>query len=107
MSAPRENNQLCILPPKTEKKGKALEEEVQAELRRWFGHAVENWQLVGERVIEYALPTQAQVRHDIAPEELQLSERLFVCGDHLLNGSINGTMRSGRLAAQAIGAALA
>ena len=92
---------------KTEKNGKALEEEVKAELQRWFGHAVENWQLVGERVIEYALPTQAQVRHDVAPEELQLSERLFVCGDHLLNGSINGAMRSGRMAAQAIGAALA
>ena len=91
---------------KTELKGDALAAQAKAELKRWFADAGASWQFLDERVIEYALPAQQHVRHNISPEELRLSEHLFQCGDHLLNGSINGAMRSGRLAAEAIGAAL-
>lgn len=91
---------------KTEAKGAALAGQVKAELKRWFAEAETTWQFLDERVVEYALPAQQHVRHDIDPTELRLGEHLFQCGDHLLNGSINGAMRSGRLAAQAIGAAL-
>ena len=32
----------------------------------------------------------------------RLAESLYVCGDHLDGASINGAMRSGRLAAEAV-----
>lgn len=91
---------------KTEARGETLAGQVKAELSRWFGKAVDAWQLLDERVVDYALPAQQHVRHDIDPSELRLSEHLFVCGDHLLNGSINAAMRSGRLAAEAIKTAI-
>ncbi len=91
---------------KADKKGEGLAGQVKEEMRRWFGAPAEAWRLLDERVIEYALPARQNVRHDIDPAELRIGERLFRCGDHLLNGSINGAMRSGRLAAEAIGAAL-
>ena len=87
---------------KTGKSGKVLEEIVKEELRLWFGATVSDWQMLDERVIDYALPAQQHVRHDLDPAELRLSEHLYQCGDHLLNGSINGAMRCGRLAAETI-----
>ncbi len=105
--APRGQHLISVsIVGKTEAKGEALAKQVKAELKRWFPDAETAWQLLDERVVEYALPAQQHVRNDIDPSELRLGERLFHCGDHLLNGSINGAMRSGRLAAQAIGAAL-
>jgi predicted NAD/FAD-dependent oxidoreductase len=35
-------------------------------------------------------------------EALRLNAQTFVCGDHLMNGSINAAMKCGRLAAEAI-----
>ena len=75
---------------------------MKEELRLWFGATVSDWQMLDERVIDYALPAQQHVRHDLDPAELRLSEHLYQCGDHLLNGSINGAMRCGRLAAETI-----
>jgi len=35
-------------------------------------------------------------------KDLRLNAECFICGDHLMNGSINAAMKSGRLAAEAI-----
>ncbi|MCB0564980.1 MAG: FAD-dependent oxidoreductase [Phaeodactylibacter sp.] len=83
--------------------GEELAKAIKEEARRWFGGQVDTWRLLNIRNVAYALPAQQQVRHDINPDALQLNEQLFICGDHLLNGSINAAMRSGRLAAEAIG----
>lgn len=79
-----------------------LAQKIKLELAPWFGPPTASWFLVDRRDVPYALPAQQRVRHDLPHEAFQLSEQLFVCGDHLLNGSINAAMRSGRLAAEAI-----
>ena len=78
-----------------------LQAKVIDELKYWFADAV-NWKHLKTYHIPYALPNDEQVRNDLEPAGFQLSYRCFICGDHLLNGSINAAMKSGRLAAEAI-----
>ena len=78
---------------------KNLEKNIKKELKKWFGSAVEKWEHLDTRHINYALPDQQNVSNKIAPVDLKISKNLFVCGDHLLNGSINAAMKSGRIAA--------
>ena len=53
--------------------------------------------------MEYALPVQTNVTGFISDEAIRMNENLYVCGDHLLNGSIHAAMLSGRRAAEVIG----
>ena len=76
--------------------------EIRNEFRPWFGNAVDEWQLLDTRMIKYALPAQETVKHSLPQEAFILQEGIYQCGDYLLNGSINGAMRSGRLAAETI-----
>jgi predicted NAD/FAD-dependent oxidoreductase len=48
------------------------------------------------------LPNQDTVSNEVTAEQLQINENLFICGDHLMNGSINAAMKSGRLVAELI-----
>jgi phytoene dehydrogenase-like protein len=78
-----------------------LEAAVRAQLRGWFGPAVDGWRLLRSDRIERALPDQSPP----TPETGMLSPRLgngrYVCGDHRADASINGAMASGRAAAAA------
>ena len=71
------------------------------ELKFWYPDAVK-WKFLKMYQIPYALPNDEQVLNDPKPETLRLNEHCFICGDHLLNGSINAAMKSGRMAAEAI-----
>ena len=71
------------------------------ELKFWYADAI-NWKFLKSYHIPYALPNDEHVTDDIQPAKLRLNEHCFICGDHLLNGSINAAMKSGRLAAEAI-----
>lgn len=71
------------------------------ELKFWYPEAV-SWNHLKTYVIPYALPNDEQVTNDIGPAAIKINAHCFICGDHLLNGSINGAMKSGRLAAEAI-----
>ncbi|MFT4973510.1 MAG: phytoene dehydrogenase-like protein [Saprospiraceae bacterium] len=82
---------------KTDFSEKALIQQTRKELATWFGKATEEWQHLHSRTVHYALPNQANIQHDIAPEKLKIRDGLFFCGDFLLNGSINAAMRSGRM----------
>ena len=73
-----------------------LESRVRAELTTWFGAAAQNWTHLHTRTVEYALPNQQHVQHRTDPASYRLSDTLYQCGDHLLNGSINAAMRTGR-----------
>ena len=77
-----------------------LESRVRRELATWFGPATAQWTHLHTRTVDYALPNQESVRHGIDPAEYRLSDTLYQCGDHLLNGSINAAMRTGREVAQ-------
>jgi phytoene dehydrogenase-like protein len=79
-----------------------LAENMKQELMRWYGEKVNNWKMLRGYRIEYALPTQESVRNTIDASEIKISDALFVCGDNLLNGSINAAMKTGRLAAEAM-----
>lgn len=52
--------------------------------------------------IAQALPDINNVRYDCHASETQLKERVFLAGDHLLNGSLNAAMLSGELAAKGL-----
>ena len=79
-----------------------LANQVKMELRKWFKQEVDTWELIKVFNIRYALPAQQKVSHSRSATDFKLSDQLFICGDHMLNGSINGAMRAGRLAAEAI-----
>jgi hypothetical protein len=44
------------------------------------------------------------VKNDCSNSDIQIADNLFICGDHLLNGSINAAMKTGRVAAELISA---
>ena len=76
-----------------------LVSRIRDELKQWFGKQTEEWEHLKTYRIDYALPAQETVQHDLSLEKIRLREGLYVAGDYLLNGSINAAMRSGRIAA--------
>lgn len=77
---------------------KALLDEVEAEVREYFG--VRQLKHIKTFNIPQALPDLTNVKMTAAPSESQLTENVFLAGDVLFNGSLNAAMESGRLAAQ-------
>jgi predicted NAD/FAD-dependent oxidoreductase len=49
--------------------------------------------------VKYALPNLTVLKDDLTITDMKISDNLYCCGDHLLNGSINAAMKSGRLLA--------
>jgi len=70
-------------------------------LKFWYPDCL-SWEHLYNYHIPYALPDNRNVKNDIQYSSLRINESIFVCGDHLLNGSINAAMKSGRLAAESI-----
>ena len=79
----------------------ALQEKVIAEIKIWYPKAV-SWKHLKTYHIQYALPNDDEVINEPDYKAMRITAQCFVCGDHLLNGSINAAMKSGRLAAEAI-----
>ena len=80
----------------------ALAENMKQELKKWYGEKINSWKMLKTYRIEYALPTQESVRNEIPASEIKISDSIFICGDNLLNGSINAALKTGRLAAEAM-----
>ena len=78
-----------------------LELKVKEELKFWFKECSE-WVPIKTYEIPYALPDNIHVINDILPSSIRINYSTFICGDHLLNGSINAAMKSGRIAAEAM-----
>lgn len=74
---------------------------VLSEMSFWYPEAT-NWQHLKTYAIDYALPNDDKVINTRAYQAFKLQSDVFICGDHLLNGSINAALKSGRLAAEAI-----
>jgi phytoene dehydrogenase-like protein len=79
-----------------------LEAAVRAQVRDWFGPAVDGWRLLRSERIERALPDQSPPTPGAMPLPVRLDDRRYLCGDHRADGSINGAMASGRAAATAV-----
>jgi protoporphyrinogen oxidase len=52
--------------------------------------------------IKKALPQLNSLNYSMPPTETQLTEHIFLAGDHLSNGSLNAAMLNGKAAAQAV-----
>jgi phytoene dehydrogenase-like protein len=79
----------------------ASQSAVRDQLRSWFGAAVDGWRHLASYHIERALPAQRAPDFDPSPRPPRVGE-LYLCGDHRADSSINGALRSGRLAARAV-----
>ena len=79
-----------------------LAENMKKELEQWYGKQVNDWKMIKTYRIDYALPVQESVKNKLSISEIKISDTLFICGDHLLNGSINAAFKSGRLVAEAM-----
>lgn len=75
--------------------------KVKEELQFWYPECA-NWKHLKTYLIPYALPENKHVTNDIDSSAIRINDSIFICGDHLLNGSINAAMKSGRLAAESI-----
>ncbi|MFP5080065.1 NAD(P)/FAD-dependent oxidoreductase [Pedobacter sp. JCM 36344] len=90
---------LSLIGDHSQKDQTKLQSSAIDELKFWFPEAV-YWKHLKTYHIDYALPNDDKVTNNL--KTMRLNPQCFVCGDHLMNGSINAAMKSGRLAAEAI-----
>lgn len=78
-----------------------LDRAARAQLAGWFGEAtVRGWRLLRAVRVPHSLP---RVPAGLVPDRaVRLAEGLYASGDHLETPSINGALRSGRRAAEAL-----
>ncbi len=79
-----------------------LDAAARRQLRAWFGADVDRWRMLRVCRIPYALPDQRPPYLAERDKGVRVREGLYRAGDHVETGSINGAMRAGRLAAEAI-----
>ncbi|MEO1008080.1 MAG: NAD(P)/FAD-dependent oxidoreductase [Planctomycetota bacterium] len=82
--------------------GDTLHRRAIAQLRNWFGEAVDGWTLLRIARVDRALPDQRPPWLGQPRREIVRPDKLAVCGDWLANASINGAMESGARAARAV-----
>ena len=70
-----------------------LRPAVTRQLREWYGGGVKNWREIRHYKIDRALPSQESLPPAKQP---RTDEGIFLCGDYLENGSLNGALLSGR-----------
>ncbi|MGB3591011.1 MAG: NAD(P)/FAD-dependent oxidoreductase [Nonlabens sp.] len=77
-----------------------LIEKVKQELK--IHASIEVGKLIKRCDIQKALPKLNNLNYAMHPTETQLTENIFLAGDHLSNGSLNAAMLNGKAAAQAV-----
>lgn len=80
----------------------ALNKNVLRELKEITNAQTDQWKLLRILRIEKALPYQTSVLGKRHIDSFRLNDHLFICGDHLLYGSINAAMKSGHMIADEI-----
>lgn len=80
----------------------ASESAVRAQLREWFGARVQHWRHIRTYHIPTALPDQSPPFLSPVLKPVRVSDSLYRCGDYVDTASINGALRSGRRAAEAV-----
>ncbi len=75
-----------------------VEDRVRNELIKFYPEST-SWKLLAKYQIPYALPNNKSVRNMVESYQMGTQENCYICGDHLLNGSINAAMKSGKEAA--------
>jgi len=90
------------IPGDATENGPALVESVRDQLGGWFGAGVHRWQHLRTYRIAHAQPGQAPPVLAQLERPVRLRANLYACGDHLDTSSIEGAMRSGQRAADAV-----
>ena len=75
---------------------------MRAQLRAWFGAAVDRWRLIRADVVHEALPAEPPSALEPAQRPVRTPAGITVCGDHRDNASIDGALSSGRRAAESV-----
>ena len=75
---------------------------MKIELGKTFGKRVLDWKLLKIYRIDYALPNQDYVLGKRQVHEIRLGNSTYACGDHLLYGSMNAAMKTGKMVAEVI-----
>lgn len=80
----------------------ALVDGVRDQLAGWFGAGVHRWRHLRTYRIAHAQPGQAPPVLAQLERPVRVKDKLYACGDHLDTSSIEGAMRSGQRAADAV-----
>ena len=78
---------------------------MKTEIQPWFAEA-KNWNFIKAYRINYGLPNLDTLSDEIDSSQFKIKENIYVCGDFMLNGSLNAAMKSGRLVAELIASEL-
>ena len=79
-----------------------LVQKARTELAQWYKKQPQGWQFLRSYTIDQALPKIQSLYDTLPANEFKLNDVLFATGDYLLNGSINGALKAGRLAGEAL-----
>eukprot|EP00238_Polyblepharides_amylifera_P015711 CAMPEP_0196576782 /NCGR_PEP_ID=MMETSP1081-20130531/5958_1 /TAXON_ID=36882 /ORGANISM="Pyramimonas amylifera, Strain CCMP720" /LENGTH=431 /DNA_ID=CAMNT_0041895477 /DNA_START=290 /DNA_END=1585 /DNA_ORIENTATION=+ len=75
--------------------------KVQSELGEWFGSSeVSTWRSLAVQRIRYCQPPQSPSTN--LKRSVSLGNGLYVCGDHRESATLDGALKSGRRAAEAV-----
>ena len=77
------------------------EDSVRTALAELVGSKPEDFRHLKTYHIDRALPVVQIPRRDIQASETKISDHLYLAGDHVVNASIDGALRSGQRAAEA------
>lgn len=79
-----------------------LEQSVRQQLRDWYGDGINSWRHLRTYRIPDALPQLNPPTQFHGTHRYIVKPGLYVCGDHMTSGSINGALESGRCVGQLI-----
>ena len=88
--------------PYLEHERKMLADAVRAHLAKWFGPPANRWRLMGANFLTHALPWQETASWTEPTFQRLAGDAVIACGDYLGTSSIQGALRSGREAAEAL-----
>jgi phytoene dehydrogenase-like protein len=101
--APAERALVSVsLSDQTTSVGGDQQETVRAQLREWFGAAVDGWRHLRTDRISRALPPIALFAARDGAASPRLEPALYQCGDYCQTGTLDGALLSGRHAADAV-----
>jgi hypothetical protein len=76
-----------------------LENVVRAQMRGWFGNAVDDWRHLRTYQIRNAIPATRQMHVGPGNPPVEEQPGIYYCGDHMEDPTLNGALLSGVRAA--------